>query len=383
MGTHPTLPSKLEDGPLCSEHLKSNPHLTGESVTSAFPDSKEGSLPFLFKVLSIGTALSIQAHPDKPLAERLHKERPDVYKGALGPQPPRTSMMDYSADEVDPNHKPEMAIALTPFLAFLNFLPLPLVLLHLLTVPELEPLIPQSLVDELAATLTLPSTRPADPFLFQPTASSPNHAQKEALKKVFGALMSAPTDKVKKSISELVQRYKSNQDIAESEQGLVDLAIMLDEQYPGDVGVLCVFLLNVVELKKGEAAFLGADMPHAYISGGERSNLTCCVLQYISFCDLPPTDLLSQISSSAWPRRTTSSVLGSPPSSGTWTPSCLCSHTRPDRGPSSSSNPPGLGPTTRPCCTILRSTSFLCSSSTSTPGRRHPTGRSRDRVCAS
>ncbi|RSH87157.1 Mannose-6-phosphate isomerase [Saitozyma podzolica] len=247
MGTHPTLPSKLEEGPLCSEHLKSNPHLTGESVTSAFPDSKEGSLPFLFKVLSIGTALSIQAHPDKPLAERLHKERPDVYK--------------------DPNHKPEMAIALTPFLAFLNFLPLPLVLLHLLTVPELEPLISQSLVDELAATLTLPSTRPADPFLFQPTASSPNHAQKEALKKVFGALMSAPADKVQKSISELVQRYKSKRDIAESEQGLVDLAIMLDEQYPGDVGVLCVFLLNVVELKKGEAAFLGADMPHAYISG--------------------------------------------------------------------------------------------------------------------
>jgi mannose-6-phosphate isomerase len=32
-------------------------------------------------VLSIGTALSIQAHPDKKLAERLHKERGDVYKG--------------------------------------------------------------------------------------------------------------------------------------------------------------------------------------------------------------------------------------------------------------------------------------------------------------
>jgi mannose-6-phosphate isomerase len=156
-------------------------------------------------------------------------------------------------------------------------------------VPELEPLISQSLVDELAATLTLPSTRPADPFLFQPTASSPNHAQKEALKKVFGALMSAPADKVQKSISELVQRYKSKRDIAESEQGLVDLAIMLDEQYPGDVGVLCVFLLNVVELKKGEAAFLGADMPHAYISGGEpveRRGTTTRVVSCVSFMRL-------------------------------------------------------------------------------------------------
>ncbi len=35
---------------------------------------------FYVQVLSIGKALSIQAHPDKKLAERLFKERPDVYK---------------------------------------------------------------------------------------------------------------------------------------------------------------------------------------------------------------------------------------------------------------------------------------------------------------
>lgn len=80
MGTHPTLPSKT-DSALLSDHLKSNSYLIGDAVTTAFPDSAQGSLPFLFKVLSIGTALSIQAHPDKPLAQRLHKERPDVYKG--------------------------------------------------------------------------------------------------------------------------------------------------------------------------------------------------------------------------------------------------------------------------------------------------------------
>ena len=52
-------------------------------------------LPYLFKVLSVDTALSIQAHPDKSLAERLHADRPHVYK--------------------DANHKPEMAIALHDF----------------------------------------------------------------------------------------------------------------------------------------------------------------------------------------------------------------------------------------------------------------------------
>jgi mannose-6-phosphate isomerase len=60
-------------------------------------------LPFLLKVLSIRKALSIQVHPSKKEAERLHAERPDMYK--------------------DPNHKPEVAIALTPFLALCGFRP--------------------------------------------------------------------------------------------------------------------------------------------------------------------------------------------------------------------------------------------------------------------
>jgi mannose-6-phosphate isomerase len=64
-----------------SSLIASHPSLVGSKITDAFPDSQDGSLPFLFKVLSIGTALSIQAHPDKVLAERLFDERPDVYKG--------------------------------------------------------------------------------------------------------------------------------------------------------------------------------------------------------------------------------------------------------------------------------------------------------------
>lgn len=161
-----------------------------------------------------------------------------------------------------------MAIALTPFLAFLNFLPPQSILLHLLTVAELEPIIPQSLVEELAVALTLPSTQPPDAFLFQPTAAAPSDAAKEALKKVFGALMSADEALVKTAIEQIVTRYRSKENLADSEKSLVDLVLLLNEQYPGDVGILCVYMLNVVELKRGEAAFLGANMPHAYISGG-------------------------------------------------------------------------------------------------------------------
>lgn len=37
------------------------------------------------QVLSVDTALSIQSHPDKQLAARLHAERPDVTHACLTP----------------------------------------------------------------------------------------------------------------------------------------------------------------------------------------------------------------------------------------------------------------------------------------------------------
>lgn len=52
-------------------------------------------------MLSVAKALSIQAHPDKKLAQFLHSTQPHIYK--------------------DPNHKPEMALALTPFEAICGF----------------------------------------------------------------------------------------------------------------------------------------------------------------------------------------------------------------------------------------------------------------------
>jgi len=57
----------------------------GEPVIEKFKDdgAREGNLPFLFKVLSIDKALSIQTHPDKKTAEILHKKQPDIYKGLL------------------------------------------------------------------------------------------------------------------------------------------------------------------------------------------------------------------------------------------------------------------------------------------------------------
>jgi mannose-6-phosphate isomerase len=82
MGTHVSSPSIVaKSGDLLSNYLKQNKKDIGERVVDRFSAS-DGVLPFLFKVLSIDKALSIQTHPDKATAEKLHAEQPHIYKGA-------------------------------------------------------------------------------------------------------------------------------------------------------------------------------------------------------------------------------------------------------------------------------------------------------------
>ena len=45
------------------------------------------------------------------------------------------------------------------------------------------------------------------------------------------------------------------------------MALYLQAQYPGDVGVWCVYFLNVAQLVPGQALALDANIPHAYIKG--------------------------------------------------------------------------------------------------------------------
>lgn len=46
-----------------------------------------------------------------------------------------------------------------------------------------------------------------------------------------------------------------------------ELALQLEQQYPNDIGVISSFFFNFVKLIPGEALHIGANEPHAYISG--------------------------------------------------------------------------------------------------------------------
>ncbi len=228
MGTHPNGPSVLDHaGPTLKEYIKEAPHYLGEESRSRFGDD----LPFLFKVLSVGKALSIQAHPNIEMAKKLHAERPDIYK--------------------DPNHKPEMAIALTKFQGLCGFRPLSEIQKNVKENAELRSVIGEDLCNALC------------------TADDSNYA--DALKNAFTALMSAE----KGSLAGPLNALKAKISKKASKDALDNLFLQLSEQYPGDVGCLVIYFVNHVTLEPGQAMFLGPNLIHAYLAGDCIECMAC------------------------------------------------------------------------------------------------------------
>ncbi|VBB76523.1 Putative mannose-6-phosphate isomerase [Podospora comata] len=237
MGTHPSNPSKdLTTGRTLLDLVQDNQALLASSVASKY----ENKLPFLFKILSIGKALSIQAHPNKKLAEKLHARDPKNYP--------------------DDNHKPEMAIAITPFEGFCGFRPLAEISHFLENVPALRQLVgddkAQSFIDTVKAN---------------PDDKTQN---KKALQTVFGAVLFASEDDLAKATSSLVEAASSQG--AEFAAGgvsstsgsvLSELVTRLHGHFGSDYGLFVLFFLNFIKLSPGEALFLQADDIHAYVSG--------------------------------------------------------------------------------------------------------------------
>lgn len=235
MGTHESGPSFVvlgESGSPDSEPVTlrkwilDNPGVLGEKVV----DRWGSELPFLFKVLSVAKALSIQAHPDKELAKVLHSTRPSIYR--------------------DPNQKPEMAIAFTDFKALCGFISIEELKDVLAGVPEIVELVG----DEDASKVL--NIKEQDRCV----------EVKSILRSIFTKLMSTSKEAVSELVSKLKYRLNDEQKtrvLTEKEQ----LVLLLEKQYPADVGVISAFFYNYVKLSPGEAVSIGANELHAYISG--------------------------------------------------------------------------------------------------------------------
>lgn len=241
MGTHEKGPSKIASTTeLLHVWLAQNTTALGDAKYNTFgTGSTQGlSLPFLFKVLSVNEALSIQIHPTKEQAIKLHAQDPKNYP--------------------DNNHKPEMAIALTEFEILCSFRPADEILRNIEDTPELNRLISRE---------SLKSFQDAHHSNIDPTCQD----LIQALKKCFSDLMRQNSEVVQKSVKELFDRYVK----LDSSDTQCQLFLRISKAFPGDVGCFSVFFLNHIILEPGEAVFLPPNEPHAYLYGDCIECMAC------------------------------------------------------------------------------------------------------------
>lgn len=228
MGTHPNGPAFCTAaGDLLIDFIRRDPTVLGQKSRELFGDD----LPFLFKVLSVNKALSIQAHPNKSHAEKLHASRPAVYK--------------------DPNHKPEMAIALTDFEGLCGFRPWDEIKTFINEIPPLQ----AAVGDDAAAAGAADET--AD--------------RSEVLRRCFTGLITCD----KSVLAEQLDKHKADVEGKEAKTASDQLFLRLLAQFPGDVGCFVLYFLNHVRLQPGEAMFLGPNLPHAYLAGDCIECMAC------------------------------------------------------------------------------------------------------------
>lgn len=223
MGAHPKSSSKVLDAggqprPLREVIDADKAALLGDKVAARF-----GELPFLFKVLCADNPLSIQVHPNKKASEiGFAKEN------AAG-IPLDAAERNYK----DPNHKPELVFALTPFLAMNAFREFSDIAALMQPVADAHPAIGQ--------------------FLQTPDAGT--------LSALFAGLLNMQGEEKVRALAILNAAL-------ESQRGEPwDTIRFIATFYPDDSGLFSPLLLNVVKLNPGEAMFLFAETPHAYLQG--------------------------------------------------------------------------------------------------------------------
>lgn len=223
MGAHPKSSSKITYASGQTRSLRDvidadKATLLGRNVAERF-----GELPFLFKVLCADNPLSIQVHPNKKASEEGFAK-----ENAAG-IPLDAAERNYK----DPNHKPELVFALTPFLAMNAF-------------REFSDIV--SLLQPVSGAHASIAH-----FLQEPNA--------DRLSQLFASLLNMQGEEKSRALAVLKAALNSQQ--GEPWETIRFIA----QFYPDDSGLFSPLLLNVVKLNPGEAMFLFAETPHAYLQG--------------------------------------------------------------------------------------------------------------------
>lgn len=240
----------LPEGPYAEAWFGAHPNapaLVGEervpldALLAAYPQrmlgaelgARYGGMPYLLKLLAAARPLSIQVHPSREQAE-------------LGFAREEGAGIDRRAAHRcyrDPNHKPELLVALTDFHALCGF----------------------RQGEDLAAALQ--RGRELSELVPGPTPAGP-----QELAAFLQAYFTLPPKVVAPALQALIKRLQAEAaDLpfathTPEHWALVAARELYAHREP-DRGLLFVFLLSYRRLAKGEGLFLPAGLPHAYLRG--------------------------------------------------------------------------------------------------------------------
>jgi mannose-6-phosphate isomerase len=225
MGAHPGGCSQVIDGDntvsLAQLISQDKPHFLSSRSAEQFDE-----LPFLFKVLAAASALSIQVHPSRAEAQ-IGFERENQLAIKLN-----AANRNYK----DPNHKPELVYALTQYDALNGFRQYSDIIANF-EASGVEAI--ASLLSEFKANQT-----------------------EDGLQHFFVAILSLQGEDKARALSQLLDYANRHQ-----QQRLPALLIELAQQYPGDIGLFAPLMLHYITLQPGQAMYLDARTPHAYLKG--------------------------------------------------------------------------------------------------------------------
>ncbi|WP_419995463.1 mannose-6-phosphate isomerase, class I [Streptomyces boninensis] len=231
MGAHPGAPSRVDRGGgavSLADVIKADPE---DELGAASVERFGPQLPFLLKALAAAAPLSLQVHPT-------------IDQARLGYQREEEAGVPIDAPDrnyKDANHKPELICALTLFEGLCGFR----------SATEAADLIDGLGVDSLTPYVDLLRAKP----------------EEDALREVLTGVLRADKDEM----AATVEAAAAAAERLGTGEGPYATAFAtyasIARNYPGDPGVIAAMLLNTVQLQPGEALYLGAGVPHAYLDG--------------------------------------------------------------------------------------------------------------------
>ncbi len=223
-GAHPTAPALAHvDGEARSlDRLIAD---APEAFLGAEIQARFGGMPYLLKLLAAARPLSIQVHPNAGQAEAGFAR--EELNGIPRDAPERSYR--------DPRHKPELLVALTDFEALSGFRSPDEIAAALDALPELSSLLPR----------------------YEPTP--------EGLRRLLEAYFTLPDATLEPALAALLDRLRREPDRSDAAAWALRAQEGLGAR--PDRGLLFVFLLARATLAPGEAMFLSAGVPHAYLEG--------------------------------------------------------------------------------------------------------------------